>query len=272
VKYSSEHLLPERVSCSPQRFGEENFTGYVGVGRSTGRGFSLIELLVVVTVLGILVALLFPAYKSVVAHAKQAQCLGHMRQLGGLILQYSTDNNGNLLPSLADTSSSGGTPWYSLLDSSGLLIGKPAAPGTWNNQRNSIMTCPARQDVPLWSGNSAGATLHYGMNQFPGFLNRTGKDGTVYATQYASKYGYPKIARIIQPHRTMLIGEITQTYNVQTTESDKNMYPHPELRSGMNLIFYDGHGEYFKGVLPDLGAATSIKASDWEPEQSFPFF
>jgi len=235
-------------------------------------GFTLIELLVTLLATALLASLIFSVSSSVLAQSRQAQCLAHMRQLGAVLLQYPADNNGSLIPALADTSSSGGTPWYSILDTLGVLPGKPTTAGTWNGRKNSIMVCPARKDAPLWNGNSAGATLHFGMNQFPGFLNRTGKAGTAYEAQYGARYGSPKLARIVQPGRTMLIGEVTQTYNVQTTESDKNAYMHPQVGAGMNLIFYDGHGEYFKGRLPDLGATTSIKASDWTPEQSFPFF
>jgi len=40
----------------------------------------------------------------------------------------------------------------------------------------------------------------------------------------------------------------------------------------MNLIFWDGHAIYYRGRLPVLGPPTSLKASDWQPEQSYPFF
>lgn len=241
-------------------------------------GFTLLELLVVVAIIAILLVLLHPVATSVMERSRQSSCLARMRALGTLILQYPIDHNGNLLPALSDTSASGGTPWYSILDSAGVLPGKPNVAGTWNNSRNSIMACPSRKTFPAWSGNAAGATLHYGMNQFPGFLNRTGLPGSSYETLYNARYGYPKINRIKNPNRTFVIGEVDQTYNVQTLDNGKNAYPHssksglPENGNGMNLFFYDGHGAFFKGRLPDLGDTPSIKAEQWSADQSYPFF
>ena len=53
-------------------------------------GFTLVELLIVIVVLGILMALLLPAFNSVREGARQAACSNQMRQLGMGMQQYES--------------------------------------------------------------------------------------------------------------------------------------------------------------------------------------
>ena len=61
------------------------------------RGFTLVELLVVMAVIAILAALLLPALGSAKANSKRIACISNLRQIGVAVRNYSTDYGG-LIP------------------------------------------------------------------------------------------------------------------------------------------------------------------------------
>jgi len=73
-------------------------------------GFTLVELLVVITIIGILAALLFPAVKGLPDRANTVKCVNNMRQMGVGFAGYAGDNNGKFPPAFA--TGPYGSPWY----------------------------------------------------------------------------------------------------------------------------------------------------------------
>jgi prepilin-type N-terminal cleavage/methylation domain-containing protein/prepilin-type processing-associated H-X9-DG protein len=58
------------------------------------RGFTLVELLVVVAIIGVLVALLLPAVQAARAAARKTACANNVRQIGIAIIRYCDDHRG----------------------------------------------------------------------------------------------------------------------------------------------------------------------------------
>lgn len=68
----------------------------------SNKGFSLIELLVVVLVIGILASLLFPALSKAKAKADSARCLNNLKQLQTCWQMYVDDHHESVPPNQSD--------------------------------------------------------------------------------------------------------------------------------------------------------------------------
>ncbi len=145
-------------------------------------GFTLVELLVVITVIGLLMALLIPAVNMVRERMRQTTCKNNQRQLGQAILSY--ESNQQKLPGLMNQMTvSGGTVQYSWVEA---ILPHLDRPDLWDRLRTSggtaIMqpmrlaaaTCPDDPYLVDPTSSNAWALLSYSVNdQF--FVDYRGK-------------------------------------------------------------------------------------------------
>jgi prepilin-type N-terminal cleavage/methylation domain-containing protein/prepilin-type processing-associated H-X9-DG protein len=92
--------------------------------RRTSRGFTLVELLVVIGIIALLISVLLPALGKARQQANLVQCQSNMRTIGQMISIYVAENNGWLPPSWSSKN------YYTVADTLTLLNNKtnPANP------------------------------------------------------------------------------------------------------------------------------------------------
>lgn len=110
------------------------------------RGFSLVELLTVVAIIGVLASISFVAIGKARASAKQSACISHLRQLGVGFRLYAADHQGQL-PPVVDLTVNPGKKWEVTGWFPQLMQAYVDVPTVWN--------CPAQPEERAFGQNGA---------------------------------------------------------------------------------------------------------------------
>ena len=105
-----------------------------GAESSQGLGFTLTELLVVMTIITLLAGMLLPVLTAAKGKAVQLDCQGHLKQIGLVLTQYTDDYCGTLMEEVDDN----GIKWGERLTREGYL---PNA---------QLLHCPKIAPFPPW--------------------------------------------------------------------------------------------------------------------------
>ncbi|MDR1283940.1 MAG: prepilin-type N-terminal cleavage/methylation domain-containing protein [Opitutaceae bacterium] len=202
----------------------------------TAAAFTLIELLTVITIIGILAGILIPVVASVRKSARNATCISNLRQLHTAVALYAADNKDNLPTGwLAVAQNSG--PWtYKLTgymqDGSKNYIN--ASITAIKKGEKSILFCDQNASQ-LANPATSSASSNYGWNHY-GLLNK-------------KMNGSDHASRLCMTGETEINAARTDWSILLYSSSVVKLVPNIH-GSHSNVLYLDGHVGSIKEVPP----------------------
>ena len=214
------------------------------------RGFSLIELLVVITIIGLLAALLMPALQQARESARAAVCASNLRQMGQATQMY-LDDYGRFFSYYTDLGPN--RLWYFGLESPFNPGGAPAARHIdltqaklfpYLQKLHGVEICPSYDyRSPKWRQKFDQITYGYGFNTSGLITNSIGKMPSELRNP-ARTISFADAAQIntIQPPASAANPMIEESYLVEFS-SLRIPTTHFRHKGFANVVFCDGHVE-----------------------------
>ena len=231
------------------------------------RGFTLVELLVVIGIIAILVGVLLPALNKARAAAQKAACLSNQRQIMSAIYIYANQYKGAIPPPVKDGNASGShIVWAKHIlgqnrgDDNGYHnLGHIYSKGILKDVR--AFYCPAQIDESL--------TYPQGWEAYPDW-KYIGYSYRLCNQPQAGWFTFDDVQQLLKLKVGRFKGIKALTSDVIGPRGQKNHWPHIQPY-GVCVGFSDGHGEFISTTKGEYDIAMKLPLTSIAPADGLQF-
>jgi prepilin-type N-terminal cleavage/methylation domain-containing protein/prepilin-type processing-associated H-X9-DG protein len=201
------------------------------------RGFTLVELLVVIGIIALLISILLPVLGTARESARQVQCASNIRQLCTALINYSTENKGRF-PS--NHSMAGQTRfWYDLARIGRFMPKSTVSDATLDTSslQGPFMFCPSYEQIRpnlrrnyamnIWASSEVNEAL-------PGLAGAGSANGAAYGKLWSS--GASGASELILISETFAVSLAGGNYHSPATIGQPQSKPGQRFGAGTGLL------------------------------------
>ena len=204
------------------------------------QGFTLIELITVITIVGILAGLLYPTITGIMNRAKRAESSNNLKQIANAYLQYRSDNNGRNVPiRISKNPSSGQDAVFEVTN-----VYHIAYEFAWRGYLNegAIYQISTDRHVEL-NGLNPQAVAERDSTDSPWVLSQTFSQAAV---------SFDLVAGLSSNAPSSTPVALTRGLDSQTGKWDSDEMVSPYGADGGHVAFLDGHVEWLSSTNGEL--------------------